>query len=55
MYSDDYTIAEEEAKETAKKVGLAALKYGDLSNQTSKDYQDAFSSRIQRNGDYLKY
>ena len=29
---------EAEAKETAKIVGLAALKYGDLSNQAAKDY-----------------
>ena len=31
-------ISEEEAKETAKTVALAAIKYGDLSNQASKDY-----------------
>ncbi len=32
------TMTEEEAKTTAKTVALAALKYGDLSNQASKDY-----------------
>ncbi len=31
-------ISEEEAKQTAKTVALAAVKYGDLSNQASKDY-----------------
>ena len=31
-------IDETEAREIAKTVGLAALKYGDLSNQASKDY-----------------
>lgn len=35
---ENRTVSEEEARETAKKVGLAALKYGDLSNQASKDY-----------------
>ena len=29
---------EAEAEEAAQKVGLAALKYGDLSNQAGKDY-----------------
>ena len=31
-------IGPEEAEKTAKQVALAALKYGDLSNQASKDY-----------------
>ena len=31
-------ISPEEARETAKIVGLSAIKYGDLSNQASKDY-----------------
>ena len=31
-------ISEEEARKTAKIIGLSALKYGDLSNQASKDY-----------------
>ena len=35
---ENRSISEEEARETAKIVGLAALKYGDLSNQVSKDY-----------------
>ena len=35
---ENRTISPEEARETAKIVGLAALKYGDLSNQATKDY-----------------
>ena len=35
---DNRTVEEEEAKRTAQIVGLAAIKYGDLSNQASKDY-----------------
>ncbi|MDO4296691.1 MAG: arginine--tRNA ligase [bacterium] len=35
---ENRTVEEEEAKETAKTIGLSALKYGDLSNQISKDY-----------------
>ena len=35
---ENRTMEEEEARATAKIVGLAALKYGDLSNQASKDY-----------------
>ena len=35
---ENRSVSEEEARETAKIVGLAALKYGDLSNQASKDY-----------------
>ena len=36
--TDNRTVEEEEAKNTAKTVGMAAIKYGDLSNQASKDY-----------------
>lgn len=35
---DNRTVSEEEAKRTAQIVGLAAIKYGDLSNQAGKDY-----------------
>lgn len=35
---ENRSVSEEEAQETSKIVGLAALKYGDLSNQASKDY-----------------
>lgn len=51
-------MAEEEARSIAKKVGLAALKYGDLSNQTSKDYvfdMDRFISFEGETGPYLLY
>lgn len=35
---DNRTVEEEDARRTAEEVGLAAIKYGDLSNQASKDY-----------------
>ena len=35
---ENRTVSQEEARETARIVGLAALKYGDLSNQAAKDY-----------------
>ena len=38
LLSKGYEIDEKEAEQTAKVVGLAAIKYGDLSNQASKDY-----------------
>ena len=34
---ENRSVSEEEARQTAKIVGLSALKYGDLSNQASKD------------------
>ena len=49
---------EAEAKETAKIVGLAALKYGDLSNQAAKDYVfdiDRFISFEGNTGPYILY
>lgn len=55
---ENHTIAEEEATETAKKVGLAALKYGDLSNQAAKDYVfdvDRFISFEGNTGPYILY
>ena len=51
-------ISEEEAKETAKMVALAAIKYGDLSNQASKDYIfdiDRFTSFEGNTGPYILY
>ena len=53
-----YEINQEEAKETAKIVGLAAIKYGDLSNQASKDYifdMDRFTSFEGDTGPYILY
>ena len=35
---DNRTVEEADARKTAAEVGLAAIKYGDLSNQASKDY-----------------
>ncbi len=52
----DYS--EEEAREIAGKVGLAALKYGDLSNQASKDYIfdiERFASFEGNTGPYILY
>lgn len=55
---DNRTVTEEEAKATAKTVGLAAIKYGDLSNQASKDYVfdvDRFTSFEGNTGPYILY
>lgn len=55
---DNRTVSEEEALSTAKIVGLAALKYGDLSNQASKDYVfdvDRFTSFEGNTGPYVLY
>ena len=55
---DNHEIDPEEAKQTAKLVGLAALKYGDLSNQASKDYVfdiDRFTSFEGNTGPYILY
>ena len=52
------TVEETEARDTAKIVGLAALKYGDLSNQASKDYVfdvDRFTSFEGNTGPYILY
>lgn len=51
-------IADDEARAIAKQVGLAALKYGDLSNQASKDYIfdiDRFTSFEGDTGPYILY
>ena len=51
-------ISEEEAKQTAKTVALAAVKYGDLSNQASKDYCfdiERFTSFEGNTGPYILY
>ena len=51
-------ISDEEARKTAKIVGLSAIKYGDLSNQASKDYVfdvDRFTSFEGNTGPYLLY
>lgn len=51
-------MSEEEACEIAKVVGLSAVKYGDLSNQASKDYifdVDRFTSSEGNTGPYILY
>jgi arginyl-tRNA synthetase len=51
-------ISDEEARKTSHQVALAALKYGDLSNQPSKDYIfdiDKFTSFEGDTGPYLLY
>ena len=51
-------VADDEARATAKVVGLAAIKYGDLSNQASKDYIfdiDRFTSFEGDTGPYVLY
>ena len=53
-----YQIEEEEAEKTAKIVGLAAIKYGDLSNQPAKDYVfdvERFTSFEGDTGPYILY
>lgn len=55
---DNRTVTGEEAEATARTVGLAAVKYGDLSNQASKDYifdVDRFTSFEGNTGPYILY
>ena len=55
---DNRDIEDEEAKNIAATVGLAALKYGDLSNQAVKDYVfdiDRFTSFEGNTGPYILY
>lgn len=55
---DNRTVSEEEAKKTAEIVGLAAIKYGDLSNQAAKDYVfdvERFTSFEGNTGPYILY
>lgn len=52
------TVQEEDARQTAQVVALAALKYGDLSNQASKDYifdMERFTSFEGNTGPYILY
>lgn len=56
--SKKYEIEENEAAEISKIVALAAIKYGDLSNQASKDYIfdiDRFTSFEGDTGPYILY
>ena len=56
--SENHSIEGEEAKQTAKLIGMAAIKYGDMSNQASKDYVfdvDRFTSFEGNTGPYILY
>jgi arginyl-tRNA synthetase len=56
--NENRSSANEDARETAGTVGLSALKYGDLSNQASKDYVfdvDRFTSFEGNTGPYILY
>ena len=55
---ENRSVRDKDADETAKIVGLSALKYGDLSNQASKDYIfdiDRFTSFEGNTGPYILY
>ncbi len=56
--SENKELGKEEAQIIAKKVALSAIKYGDLSNQASKDYVfdlDRFTSFEGDTGPYILY
>ena len=56
--AENNTMEKEEAEKTAKQVALSAIKYGDLSNQASKDYIfdiDRFTSFEGDTGPYILY
>lgn len=56
--SNDGAMSEEEMREIADKVGLAAIKYGDLSNQPYKDYVfdvERFTAFEGNTGPYIMY
>lgn len=56
--TDNHEIDPAEAKEISEIVGLAAVKYGDLSNQATKDYifdLDKFTSFEGNTGPYILY
>lgn len=56
--SENQTMSEEEAHEIAAQIALSAVKYGDLSNQASKDYifdVDRFTSFEGNTGPYILY
>ncbi|MEE3419808.1 MAG: arginine--tRNA ligase [Lachnospiraceae bacterium] len=56
--SENRNVRTEDAEKTAKQVALSAVKYGDLSNQASKDYIfdiDKFTSFEGNTGPYILY
>ena len=55
---ENRSVRDKDAQETAQIVGLAAIKYGDLSNQATKDYVfdiDRFTSFEGNTGPYILY
>ena len=55
---ENRSVKDKDASDTAEMVGLSALKYGDLSNQASKDYifdLDRFTSFEGNTGPYILY
>lgn len=55
---ENRSVKDKDASRTAEMVGLAAIKYGDLSNQASKDYVfdvDRFTSFEGNTGPYILY
>ena len=55
---ENRSVRDKDAKDTAKIVGLAAIKYGDLSNQATKEYifdVDRFTSFEGNTGPYILY
>ncbi len=56
--TENHEVDPQEARKTAEIVGLSAIKYGDLSNQASKDYvfdMDKFTSFEGNTGPYILY
>ena len=55
---ENRSVRDTDAKDTARIVGLSAIKYGDLSNQATKDYifdVDRFTSFEGNTGPYILY
>ena len=55
---ENRSVKDKDAKDTAKIVGISAIKYGDLSNQATKDYifdVDRFTSFEGNTGPYILY
>ena len=55
---ENRSVRDKDARDTAKIVGLAAIKYGDLSNQATKEYifdVDRFTSFEGNTGPYILY
>lgn len=56
--TENQTVSDEDVEKTAAQIALAALKYGDLSNQATKDYVfdlDRFAAFEGNTGPYLLY